>query len=246
MSRKYTKEILESAVNKSITWKEVCEKLGIKKIMSGSQTHIKNIAIKFGIDYSHFPGQAHGKSRSGKPLENYLKKGSNIKSNTLKAKLVKEKLKDDVCEICGLKDWLGSPISLELDHIDSDHSNNELSNLQILCPNCHAQKTKKDITARKKPKTKRIEKKYPCTSCDGLMSRGASNCKKCTKIKLKVTKDKNNKLTLYRKTKINWPSPEQVLIMVRNTSFYRVGKLLGVSDNAVRKFLKKHAAIAQR
>ena len=27
---------------------------------------------------------------------------------------------------------------LQLDHIDGDRSNNELGNLRLLCPNCHA------------------------------------------------------------------------------------------------------------
>ena len=34
---------------------------------------------------------------------------------------------------------MGQPAPLELDHIDGDHWNNELSNLRILCANCHAQ-----------------------------------------------------------------------------------------------------------
>jgi predicted hotdog family 3-hydroxylacyl-ACP dehydratase len=33
------------------------------------------------------------------------------------------------------------PIPLELHHIDGNHHNNSLSNLQILCPNCHAQQS---------------------------------------------------------------------------------------------------------
>lgn len=36
-------------------------------------------------------------------------------------------------------EWNGRPLTLELDHIDGDRLNNELSNLRLLCPNCHAQ-----------------------------------------------------------------------------------------------------------
>lgn len=36
-------------------------------------------------------------------------------------------------------EWLGQPIPLELEHRDGNSSNNELENLELLCPNCHAQ-----------------------------------------------------------------------------------------------------------
>ena len=44
------------------------------------------------------------------------------------------------CTTCRLgPEWNGKPLTLELDHIDGDRLNNELSNLRLLCPNCHAQ-----------------------------------------------------------------------------------------------------------
>ena len=43
------------------------------------------------------------------------------------------------CGICNLSDWLGEPVTLELHHINGDNKNNEISNLIILCPNCHSQ-----------------------------------------------------------------------------------------------------------
>jgi hypothetical protein len=43
------------------------------------------------------------------------------------------------CQICNLSSWLDKPISLELDHIDGNHFNDEESNIRLLCPNCHSQ-----------------------------------------------------------------------------------------------------------
>lgn len=46
--------------------------------------------------------------------------------------------KEWVCESCKLREWLGEPIPLELHHLDGDRENNKLSNLVLLCPNCHS------------------------------------------------------------------------------------------------------------
>ena len=41
------------------------------------------------------------------------------------------------CSCCGLSEWMGQPIPLELDHTDGDASNNSMENLAVICPNCH-------------------------------------------------------------------------------------------------------------
>lgn len=42
------------------------------------------------------------------------------------------------CEQCGITQWLGQPINLEVHHIDFNHQNNNEENLILLCPNCHS------------------------------------------------------------------------------------------------------------
>jgi hypothetical protein len=42
------------------------------------------------------------------------------------------------CSECGIDEWNGKSLSLEVDHIDGIHYNNSPENLRILCPNCHS------------------------------------------------------------------------------------------------------------
>lgn len=44
-----------------------------------------------------------------------------------------------VCQICNLDSWMNQKIPIEMDHIDGNNANNDLENLRLLCPNCHAQ-----------------------------------------------------------------------------------------------------------
>ena len=53
--------------------------------------------------------------------------------------MLKEGLKEHKCEICKQTEWLGKPIPLELHHINNVKNDLRIENLQILCPNCHAQ-----------------------------------------------------------------------------------------------------------
>lgn len=46
---------------------------------------------------------------------------------------------DERCNSCGISEWMGKPISLELEHKDGDHHNDLRDNLEALCPNCHSQ-----------------------------------------------------------------------------------------------------------
>jgi len=141
-NNRYTKEMLEDAVKKSIGWADVCRKINVKPY-NGAQAHVKKRAIDFGIDYSHFTGKAHARGKEGKrkDIKTYLNNLATIKSHDLKNRLIREGLKKHECEKCHSTTWNGEPIPLELDHKNSNHWDNSWDNIWIICPNCHAQET---------------------------------------------------------------------------------------------------------
>lgn len=142
---KRTKEQYEEAVKKSQSIAGVCRCLGLKDV-GGNYKTVKDAIKKYEIDTSHFTGCGWNvglkfKPNKGFTLEEVLIENSTYQSFKLKNKLLEKGIKKHKCENpeCGLTEWHGKPIPLELHHINGDNTDNRLENLQLLCPNCHAQ-----------------------------------------------------------------------------------------------------------
>lgn len=143
MASKYTKEQLTKVVKECRTWSDVCRAVGVKPA-TGAQSYIKQKTILFGISFDHFVGHrsSQGKhSNLRKSVASYLN-SSCIQSHRLKEKLIREGVKEAKCEWCGITEWMGEPVVLELDHKNNNSTDHRIENVQILCPNCHALKTR--------------------------------------------------------------------------------------------------------
>jgi HNH endonuclease len=179
----------------------------------------------------------------------------------LKLKLLKDEVKQHQCENCKLKEWKNNKIPLELHHIDGNSKNNDISNIELLCPNCHA------LTDNYRGRNKKINKRGKELSDDSianalisshskrqaLLSLGLSGYGGCYQRVNRIMQERNiilkelpNKkkqptnIEKINKTKINWPEPIELENMIKNNPIVKVGKMLGVSDNSVRKAAKRY------
>ena len=77
-----------------------------------------------------------------KSKETWNKKILNADFKTLSFERLKKRIKleqNNKCNECGIDSWNDKSITLELEHKDGNHHNNERENLECLCPNCHSQ-----------------------------------------------------------------------------------------------------------
>jgi DNA-binding transcriptional ArsR family regulator len=73
------------------------------------------------------------------PIAELLREGRRRNRHHVKLRLFEAGLKERCCEQCGLTEWRGKRLALELHHVNGDGLDNRLENLLLLCPNCHSQ-----------------------------------------------------------------------------------------------------------
>lgn len=151
--RKYDKEWLEELCKDSFSYAEVLRKAG-RKQGGGSQETLRKKIFEYDIDISHFTGMQWNKGltketdervsktalkREKYSLEEVFKKDSLITQKGLRGYIERYQIIPYRCSKCGCDGhWQDGIIALEIHHKDGDNHNNEIENLEYLCPNCHA------------------------------------------------------------------------------------------------------------
>lgn len=129
------RELVLEASQTTPTASAAAAKLGIK------YDTYKKYAVKYDCFTTNQSGKGLTKDHSNRsiPLDDILA-GSHpqYQSNKLRIRILKEGVFSYKCQKCGLTEWNGVPIPLELEHKDGNSSNHKLDNLELLCPNCHA------------------------------------------------------------------------------------------------------------
>lgn len=104
-------------------------------------TTFKRMALKFNCYKPNQGGKGTAKPSKIKIGLREILAGNHPEYSTykLKNRLLKSGIMVNKCSRCGLTSWNGEVLNMELHHIDGNKFNHRLENLEMLCPNCHAQ-----------------------------------------------------------------------------------------------------------
>ena len=224
---------MRAAIAPSRSMAEALRRLGLRPAGANFRT-LKKLAAHYGVSMDHFDPKwsVRVTPKRALPLEEVLVENSTYDRGKLKRRLYTEGLKPRICELCGQNEqWRGHAMSLILDHINGVPADNRLQNLRIVCPNCAA--TLETHCGRKT----RIEREpRECLHCGRSFVPSRAGRRYCSRDCGVHSKGSRNPKPETRK--VDRPSYEELNADLASMSFVAVGRKYGVSDNAVRKWLR--------
>jgi HNH endonuclease len=236
---RYTEAEARAAIAESRSWTEALRKLDYCPT-GGNPATLKKYVALWGIRTDHFDPYAGVMElirRPKKPLDEILVEKSTYSRSNLKMRLYDEGLKQPVCELCGQGEvWQGRHMSMILDHINGVRDDNRLENLRIVCPNCAA--TFNTHCGRAKEAEPPLRHCARCGEMFRKKHRTQSFCSRYCGMRGVPRSRANRGVPVPEIRKAERPPHQQLLEEIEATSYLAVGRKYGVSDNAVRKWVR--------
>lgn len=240
----YTEDQAREAIAASCSWAESLRRLGLCTTGGGWRV-LKKYVDLWEISTDHFDPRRtrNGNLGTGKSLAEVMVEGSSYSRSHLKHRLYREGLKEPVCEICGQDEiWRGRPMSMILDHINGVRDDHRLENLRIVCPNCAATLPthcgRKNRITRAQRECGHCRRPFiPATGSQRYCSRACGTRWDRSHLRGKAQPSIR---------KVERPPYEKLIAEIEATSYLAVGRKYGVSDNAVRKWVRFYEREAER
>ena len=219
-----TKEQLQEAVDNAYNLTSALEYLGYNKPRAKSFYTFKKNCEDFGVDFSRLlEEKKNPKAYNRYSDEEIFIKNSPASQDTLRKRFVKGEYQEYKCQLCGIDTWNGKPLTLRLDHIDGDKTNNELSNLRWVCPNCDSQLPTYCNKGQLDEEGNPVQRHSYCIDCGKEIYYGSNRCTECQGL---------------HSRKVERPSREELKDLIRTKPFTVIGQHFNVADNTVRKWCK--------
>jgi hypothetical protein len=236
-SPRYTETEARTAIARSRSFAEALRRLGMCASGNNWRT-LKTYAIEvWRIPVDHFDPHAASRAAlersrfAARPLADILIEGSPFSRSQLKRRLYEAGLKARRCELCGQDElWRGRRMSLILDHVNGVNDDNRLENLRIVCPNCAA--TLETHCGRNVMRTRR------CATCGAEFRPANSKQRHCSHRCGGRSDASRNAQKASRR--VPRPPYEQLVAEVAEMGWRPVGRKYGVSDNAIRKWVRSY------